>query len=178
MNSKIYFPAEDSLFLKGFMKREVDRLRPGKILDMGSGSGIQAEACIESGIKQENMTLSDINENALEMLRKKFPESRAIMSDLFAGIKDKYDLIIFNPPYLPDSRFDKKPDTSGGKNGSEIINRFLKDAKEHILSGGEILLLTSSFAKGVDFSGYERTLLGKKRIFFEELYVWRLKIKG
>jgi len=85
-------------------------------------------------------------------------------------------LIIFNPPYLPKSKFDEELDTTGGEKGSEIINRFLEEAKNHLASTGRILLLTSSLTKGINWQDYKKKLLGKKRIFFEELYVWNLSL--
>ncbi|MCL5730108.1 MAG: methyltransferase [Candidatus Pacearchaeota archaeon] len=173
----IYQPAEDSLFLSKFLKKEIVKIKPKKILDMGSGSGIQAKTCIKSGIKPKQITLADINKSAIDILRKRFPDSKVISSDLFGKIKERYDLIVFNPPYLPENEFDREQDTTGGKNGSEVINRFLEQAKDHLLPEGIILILTSSLTKRIDWSGYRKRLLGKKKLFFEELYVWGLNSK-
>ena len=172
---EIYFPAEDSFLLAEFVKKEINKSST-RVLDMGSGSGIQAETAIISGINPENITIAEINKNAVKLLKKKFPNSKVILSDLFFNIPDNemFDVIIFNPPYLPDSKFDKKLDTSGGKNGSGIINRFLEQAKSHLNKNSKILLLTSSFTKNIKWGNYSKQLLGKKRIFFEELYVWEL----
>ena len=173
---KIYQPSEDSFLLSEYVKREIKKIKPLKVLDMGSGSGIQAEIVIKEGINPEDITIVDINPDAIKLLKKKFPHSQVILSNLFSKIPDykKFDLIIFNPPYLPNNKFDRQPDTSGGKNGSEIINRFLKQAKSHLNKNGKILLLTSSLTKSIKWGNYSKKLLGKKRIFFEELYVWEL----
>lgn len=173
---EIYQPAEDSFLLSKFVKKEIEKIKPIKVLDMGSGSGIQAEACISAGIAEEDLTLADINKKAISHLKLKFPHSRIILSDLFSKIPDyeKFDLIIFNPPYLPNSKFDKQPDISGGKNGSHIINQFLKQAKSHLTKKGKIILLTSSHTKKINFLKYKKKLLGKKKLFFEELWVWGL----
>ena len=144
---------------------------------MGSGTGIQAQTCIEFGANPENLTLADINKKSIKFLKTKFPKSKIIHSDLFENIKGKFNLIIFNPPYLPeDSREseDSKLATTGGKNGSEIINKFLKQAKKHLGENGKILLLTSSLTKGIKWENWKKKLLGKKKLFFEELYVWEL----
>ncbi|MFZ1970987.1 MAG: HemK2/MTQ2 family protein methyltransferase [Candidatus Nanoarchaeia archaeon] len=171
---EIYQPAEDSFFLNSFLVKEIRELKQKKILDMGSGSGFQSKTLIENGIHPENIFLSDINKDAINNLKKEFPKSRVIESDLFKNVKDKFDLIIFNPPYLPEDKFDAGLETSGGKKGSKIINEFLKQARKHLLKNGKILILTSSFTKGIDWMDYNRKLLGKKKIFFEELYVWEL----
>jgi release factor glutamine methyltransferase len=174
--SEIYQPAEDSTFMSEFVKKEIKKRDSSKVLDMGSGSGIQAQTCINLGIISENLTLVDINPNAIKHLKNSFPNSKIIHSDLFKRIKDKYDLIIFNPPYLPNDKFDRNFDTSGGEKGSETINKFLQEAKNHLVIHGEILLLTSSLTKGINWLNYNRKLLGKKKIFFEELYVWKLTL--
>ena len=58
----------------------------------------------------------------------------SITSDLFDKIpkNKKFDIVAFNPPYLPeDKREDKESQltTTGGKKGNEITLRFLKKAK-------------------------------------------------
>ncbi|MBU3907165.1 MAG: methyltransferase [Nanoarchaeota archaeon] len=178
---EIYSPAEDSFFLASFVEKEINKINNKKskdklkILDMGSGSGIQAQTCILSGIKPENLTLIDINSTAISYLKKHFPLSTIIQSDLFTNVGDEtWDLIIFNPPYLPENKYDKKPDTTGGKKGDETIVRFLKQAKKHLNKNGKILLLTSSLTPNINFNrlGYKSRLLGEKKLFFEEIYVW------
>lgn len=172
--SEIYQPAEDSFLLAKFVKMEIEKAKFGKVLDMGSGSGIQSETAINEGIYPSEITLADINLDVIKFLKEKFPESKVILSDLFDKIDGKFDLIIFNPPYLSNNRFDNGSDTAGG---SKIINKFLKQARNHVSKKGEILLLTSSFGGKIDFSGYDREILGKDRIFFEELFVWKLSPK-
>ena len=144
---------------------------------MGSGSGVQAETL---KIKPENLTLVDINPEAVKHLKKEFPNSGVFKSNLFQNVKGKFDVIIFNPPYLPeDSRepAGSRVATTGGKKGSEVINRFLKQAHSHLNPNAKIFLLTSSLTKGISWKGYTKKLLSKKKVFYEELYVWKLKLR-
>ena len=173
---EIYKPAEDSFLLAKLVEKEIKKNKIIKVLDMGSGSGIQAETAIKSGINPKDIFLVDINPDAIKSLKKKFPKSKILLSDLFSKIPktQKFDLIIFNPPYLPNDKFDKEFDTSGGKSGSSIINLFLKNAEKYLSEKGRILLLTSSFTKRIDWQDYEKELLGNDRVFFEELSVWEL----
>ena len=104
-----------------------------------------------------------------------------IYSDLFSNIKEKFDIIIFNPPYLPEDKNNKedresKLATTGGKKGSEIINRFLQQAKKHLTKDGKIFLLTSSLTKNINWLDYKKKLIAKKKLFFEELMVWEIKV--
>ena len=172
----IYEPAEDSYFLSEILKKVIKN-KKAKILEVGAGSGIQAQTLIDLKISQKNLTLADINKKAISHLKKKFPDAKVILSDLFEKITGKFDFIIFNPPYLPENKNEPKSSrisTTGGKTGSEIINRFLKDAKNYSNKNTKIILLNSSLTKGIDWLNYEKNILSKKKIFFEELYVWKL----
>lgn len=171
-----YAPEEDSYFLSGFLAEIVKRERPKKVLDMGSGSGIQGETALKSGVGEEDLTLVDEDEKSVENLRKKFPKSLVARSDLFRDLNgnEKHDLMVFNPPYLPENELDGGKDTTGGKRGSETMNEFLRRAKDHLTENGSILILASSFTEGIDFSGYKKELLGEKNLFFEKLSVWKL----
>lgn len=184
---EIYSPAEDSYLLsesiKEFLKdKSKNKYKSIKILDMGSGSGILTTICKKLGFK--NILAADISEEAVEHLKKQ--KIKTIRSNLFSKIskKQKFDLIIFNPPYLPEHKYDKKPDTTAGKKGYELIIRFLKQARNHLEKDGVILLLFSSLSKPKIIKnktkqlGYNLKLLNSKKLFFEELYVYELTINS
>jgi len=152
-----------------------------KILDMGSGSGIQAKTCRELGFN--NVLAADINPEAIKELKKQ--KINVIHSDLFSKIdnKEKFNLIIFNPPYLPednDEPVDSKTATTAGKHGYELIIKFLKQAKTHLEKDGVILLLFSSLSKPniikeqAKQMNYKMKLLKRQKLFFEELFVYEL----
>ena len=175
----IYEPEEDSYLLSDVLKKEIPKLLKKKkdisILEIGCGSGIQLNSILESGVDKKNIFGVDINEDAVK--RCKSLGFNCIFSDLFSNVRGKFDLMVFNPPYLPED--DREPEeskliTTGGKTGSEIINKFLEESKKHLKEEGKIFLLVSSLTKGIDFSGYRKKILGKKKIFFEELRVYQL----
>src|SRR3989344_2309934 len=114
----IYDPEEDSFLLAKY----VDKFAKGKILDLGTGSGIQAEIALRH---TKNVLAVDINEEAVNYVKNK--NIKAKVSDLFSNINEKFDLIIFNPPYLPNENLEDKESrliTTGGKYGYEILERF------------------------------------------------------
>jgi release factor glutamine methyltransferase len=180
--SKIYQPAEDSFLLSEVIFDYIANLKNKEIkfLDMGAGSGVQAEAAVKAGIKKENITLADINLEAIDFLKKK--GFNAIHSDLFSIIKSKFDVIVFNPPYLPEDKYDKEKDTTGGKKGYETLLKFFKEAKKHLNEDGVIFVLLSSFTKPEILKrkikeDYEIKVVAERNLFFEKLFVWEVKPK-
>ena len=152
------------------------------ILDMGSGSGILILKCKELGFNR--LTAVDIDEETVNYLNKL--KIKAIRSDLFSNIKGKFDLIIFNPPYLPEDKREPKDSrihTTAGKKGYELIINFLEQAKNYLKDSGKILLLFSSLSKPSVIKnkarelGYKMKLLNKKKLFFEELFVYEFMMK-
>ncbi|MCX6746582.1 MAG: methyltransferase [Candidatus Pacearchaeota archaeon] len=178
----IYSPAEDSYLMSKILENNLPELikqNPDlKFLEIGTGNGIHLQTALDLRIKKENIFSSDINQEAVSHC--KSLGFNCIHSDLFENFKKemKFSLIIFNPPYLPeDSKEprDSRIATTGGKKGSETINKFLEQAKNYLDKNGKIFLLTSSFTKGINFKGYKKRLLEKKKLFFEEICVWELK---
>ena len=181
----IYEPAEDSYLLKETIKdylKDKNKDKPIKIMDMGSGSGIQAKACKELGF--ENILAVDINPKVVDYLKEQ--KLNVVQGDLFSEIEgDAFDLIVFNPPYLPEDKRepeDSKLATTAGKKGYEIIIRFLKDAKNYLSYNGRILLLFSSLSKPeiiINKSkelGYKNNLLKSLKLDFEELFVYEFRL--
>ena len=178
----IYSPREDSFLLQRNLKHYV---KGKSVLDIGSGSGILAEAALKN--KASSVTASDIDNNAIKLLKNKFQNTskiKVIKSDLFSNIKSKFDVILFNPPYLPqDAREDKESSiiTTGGKHGDELTLKFLKQAKSHLNKNGIILLITSSLTfqerilnliKKLKFTS---RVIDSQKLFMEELELLEIR---
>lgn len=173
----IYSPREDSYLLEKYVKK----YSKGKsVLDMGSGSGIQAKAAQLS--KAKYILASDINPESVNLLKKE--GINAIKSDLFSNIKEKFDIIAFNPPYLPEDEEEDKESkliTSAGKKGDEIIVKFLKQAKNHLKKRSTILLIVSSLTPKSNINNIikkqytKKTVLETKSFFFETLEIWKIQ---
>ncbi|HLC73192.1 MAG TPA: HemK2/MTQ2 family protein methyltransferase [Candidatus Nanoarchaeia archaeon] len=165
----IYEPSDDSFLLQKYVKK----FAKGRVLDLGCGSGIQALTALEN---TKDVIASDISKDAVEFCKKK--GVNAIYSDLFSNINDKFDLIIFNPPYLPKDEVDKEFSLalSGGEKGNELVERFLKDAKKYLRKDGKILIVFSSLTPNVLklFKKYDYKFkkLEQLKYFFERIYVY------
>lgn len=173
----MYNPAEDSELMAEFLPLVIKKEHPRSFLDMGCGSGIQSATAIKAGLAKENILAVDIDDEALKETSKLGVETRK--SDLFQNVKkeEKFDLIAFNPPYLPEHKHEKGKDTTGGKEGWEIIARFLEGARAHLTEKGKILMLFSSLTKKervealIKEDGYSFRVLAVQKQFMEDLYL-------
>ncbi len=152
----MYEPREDSFLLKGVVEGE----KAGRALDMGTGSGIIARE-LAKGCGE--VVAADVERVEVEGVE-------FVESDLFENVEGKFDLITWNPPYLPGDEF---PDLDCG-DGSLII-RFFTEARGHLREGGRILLVISSLSpvgrEEIEGEGYETRVVAKKKLAFEELSV-------
>lgn len=172
----VYSPREDSFLLE----IEVKKLAKGKtFLDMGSGSGFQSKSALKAGAK--SVLAADVDDESVKELKNQ--GIRAIKSNLFSNVNGKFDLIAFNPPYLPEDPRECKESklaTTGGKKGDEIIIKFLKGAKNHLSKNGIILLVVSSLTPRKEIltlikkQKMNKKILSSEKFFFEELEVWKL----
>ncbi|MBI1968612.1 methyltransferase [Candidatus Woesearchaeota archaeon] len=179
----VYEPAEDSFLLQKLVKEHAF----GRVLDMGSGSGIQAFAAAASPRVREVLAV-DIDQEALAQLRQKIAKEKiaakkikTLQSDLFEHIAGKFDTIIFNPPYLPQDPGIEDHAIYGGKKGWELAERFFSQAGNYLTSKGKILFLFSSLTnkEKIDeiishqlFTFQER---GRHKLAFEELLVYSIE---
>jgi len=177
----IYSPAEDSWLLA----KEVEKYAFGKVLDMGSGSGVQAEAALKN-LAVKDVLAVDINPEVIKYVEKIDSRIYAVQSDLFNSLIGKFDTIVFNPPYLPkDPKEDEESAlaTTGGEKGYEVLERFIKTSKTFLKQKGRILITFSSLTdktfvnKIINEAGYDFVELAKQKISFEELYVYALTKK-
>lgn len=140
----VYEPREDSLLLAEILEKE--DLAGKKCLDMGSGCGFLSILMAKQGAE---VIAADINKDAVEVTRNNASRNNALLtavrSDLFENVKDEYDLIVFNAPYLPSEEKEKDEQTYyGGPTGRAVIERFLVYAKQFLKPEGKILLLFST----------------------------------
>jgi len=172
----MYPISEDSLFLAEILRGYIKKIKNKKeitYLDMGTGSGILASVAEKAGIRKENVIAVDVDKECVNFVKKN--GFNCIQSNLFSRIKKKFNIITFNAPYLPENKFDKKPDTTGGKKGDEISIRFIKEARKHLLNKGIIFLLISSFTPFERIKKLKPKVIAKKKLFFEELLILEIK---
>jgi release factor glutamine methyltransferase len=108
------------------------------VLDLGTGSGcIGLTLALEE--KKMSVTVSDISDLALKVTtqnkNKLNVNAHIIQSDLFKNIEGKFDIIVSNPPYIPDHEVvdnivAKEPSVAlyGGSLGVDFYERIIKES--------------------------------------------------
>ena len=179
---EVYPPAEDTFLL---LRVSLSEARPAdSVLEIGCGSGLISQ---ELRPKVFHLLATDINPHAARAARAKGIE--VIRADLFNGIKGKFDLILFNAPYLP-TRPEERTGywidraLDGGESGRETVDRFIAGLSRHLLPGGRALLLISSLTglgevrEAAAAAELSAEVVVEEGCFFERLYVLRLGIIG
>jgi len=178
----VYEPAEDS-----FMIAENLFVNKGeKVLDMGTGCGILGVIAAE---KASSVLSVDINLNAVRCAKENAKVNGVaekmffIHGDLFSPIRSgvKFDLIMFNPPYLPSEPSEGREwiemAWAGGLNGRAVIDRFLREVQDHLKIGGRVLLVQSTLAdvnktlKILEEKGFRVRIVEKRNLPFFEVAV-------
>ena len=182
----VYEPREDSELLAGVVREHAR----GSCLDMGTGSGIQAFAALESqsvtrvlAVDKNPAAVVRVNERIATLPPEQHARVSAAESDLFSSIPadESFDTIMCNPPYLPSEGNDDDPALYGGPGGYEWIVRFLDQATRHLVPDGQMLLLFSSLSnkERIDAELKHRHLvfeeLSQLAMFFERLHVYRIR---
>lgn len=121
-----------------------------RILEIGTGSGCIAIACALA-FPGSAVVATDISPEALEVarlnVRRHGVEDRVRLqqADLFDGVAGRFDLILSNPPYVPDGDLADMPPEfaweprgalSGGADGLDLVRRIIRDAPAHLAPGG------------------------------------------
>ena len=122
------------------------------ILDLCTGSGAIAIA-MKHKMPELEVWASDISKKALAMAHKNSARHNTrihfIKSDLFSNIKNSFDMIITNPPYIcsgkisslaPEVKREPRLALDGGHDGLDLIRRIIQDSVQHLLPGGILLM--------------------------------------
>ena len=123
-----------------------------KVLDLCTGSG-----CIAITISKKadiKVYASDVSEDALSVAKKNCQtidaQVKFVNSDLFNNIKDKFDIIVSNPPYIKSQdilsledevkRNDPLLSLDGGEDGLYFYKEIAKTAPKYLTKNGKIFL--------------------------------------
>ena len=178
---EVYAPEADTYLL---CETALNECRPGeRVLEVGTGSGYIAAQLS----KRAFVVATDISPHAVREACR--AGVAVVRTDLFSGICGLFNLVVFNPPYLP-TREDERLDDwleyalDGGEDGRQVIQRFACEVRRILGRDGRILLLISSLTGLPEVTllfeneGFESEILEKRTVFDEDLFVLRIRDNG
>lgn len=125
-----------------------------RILDLGTGSGCIAVACALA-FPDSRIDATDVSQDALQVARINVQRHglehrvRLHESDVFAALpQHAYDIIVSNPPYVPEPEIKKLPPEylaepklglAGGGDGLQIVRRLLAQSASYLAEAGLLI---------------------------------------
>ena len=178
----MYAPSDDTFLLADCIIQYNGRWA----LEIGVGSGLLLD------ILQKNFTYvagSDIDLQALQQCKQQTSSSSSnvllVCCDAGSAFDiGKFDLIVSNPPYLPndDNNNSLDPTVHGGPTGIEATVHFINSALPLLAGDGKLLIVISSFAnssaldKVVLENNMHKKVVKEKRLFYETLSIVELSL--
>ncbi len=156
LHPEVYDPAEDTFLLLDSLQ-----LIPGNtVLEIGTGCGIIALECARQGCPT---ICTDLNPYAISLTKQNIDQNSRLLiapievreGNLFTIINndEHFDIIIFNPPYLPTQPEEKIGGSgwfdlalNGGVDGLQTTRKFLETLSNHLKQKGVAYLVFSSLS--------------------------------
>ena len=124
-----------------------------RVLEIGTGGGAIAVACARA-FPHATVDAVDVSDAALELARENCAAHDVgdrvglFRSDVYAGVSDRYDLIVGNPPYVdagtmaaldPEYLHEPRIGLEAGADGLDCVRRILAGASAHLRPGGVLV---------------------------------------
>ncbi|MEW6603430.1 MAG: methyltransferase [Thermoproteota archaeon] len=167
----MYIPSDDTFLLADCIKLYSGRWA----LEIGVGSGVLLNL-LEKNFA--HVAGSDIDLRALRHCRGR-SGAMLVCCDAASAFAGRFDLVVSNPPYLPDDKV-RDPAVHGGPAGIEVTIHFMESAMPLLARGGKMLFIVSSLADSsaldnlIKEKKMNKKVIKEKRLFYETLSVIEL----
>ncbi|MES2154496.1 MAG: HemK2/MTQ2 family protein methyltransferase [bacterium] len=181
----VYVPSDDTFLLAKAVAQEVV---PGqRFVEVGCGAGLVSLVAAHAGAA---VTATDLNPHAIATARHNARENHlgmdVVQADLLAGLSGPFDVVAFNPPYLPTAPDEVVPGPlnlafDGGKDGNGTVLRFAQQLSRLAHRPRTVLVVHSSLsdpgplAAAMAALGYTCDVVLEENHFFERLAVRRFR---
>ncbi|WP_208434948.1 peptide chain release factor N(5)-glutamine methyltransferase [Bartonella phoceensis] len=145
-----------------FLKKKGEKSEKITLLDMGTGSGAIAIVILKQ-IPQSYAVAVDISEDALKTATKNAKNAEVInrftplLSNWFASVTGQFDLIISNPPYIPEKDIKKLAKEVrlhdplralvGGKDGLDFYRKLAHEAANYLKAGSGCIAVEIGYSQ-------------------------------
>lgn len=193
---EVLIPRPETEILVEASVNALSSLKKPRFCELGVGSGC-VSISILVGLPNATAVAGDVSRSALAVAQRNAAihnvddRIELVESDLFSNIEERFDLIVSNPPYIPEEDIislqpevrDYEPITalSGGPKGLDIIERVVRNAPSHLVDGGSLMMeigirqseaVSAMFDQSVwhtphflpDLQQIPRTLIAKLRV--------------
>lgn len=173
----MYFPSDDSIFLSDIVNQYHGQLA----LEVGTSSGI----ILKELSKNFRIAIgTDLDLNSLIHSQSILKNDNLICCDAASALHNvMFDLIVTNPPYLPNNPNHVDKTIDGGPSGIEVSIHILTSALDKLTKTGKILIVVSSFSNKKKLERFivENNLvmkqIAKKNLFYESLEIMEISRK-
>jgi release factor glutamine methyltransferase len=180
-NLNVYLPSEDTFLLE----EAIPKFKRDLAIDVGTGSGYLAFS-LSKFVKY--VVATDIEKNAVKYAlnvskKRNIYNVDFVVANLFDCFRNNiFDLVVFNPPYLPYNGITTEIDiqTIFNLKNKNIIIEFLSKLKNMLKINSECYIVLSSLSpidEIINFAesqGLKQEKVCSKRFFFEEIFVLKL----
>lgn len=180
-HNDVYLPSDDTFLLARAVKESV-RARD-RFLDVGCGAGLVSLAAARAGARA---VACDLNPHAVLLTRHNAQENGlhvdAVRCDLLGGLAGPFDVVAFNPPYLPTAEEDHVEGLldlafDGGPDGNQVVLNFADQLAQLDGLPRQVLVVHSSLSdprpleEAMGRLGYQAEVALEENHFYEVLTV-------
>lgn len=193
LHPEVYDPAEDTFLLINSLKVS----EGNSVLEIGTGCGLVALECARIGA---NVVCTDINPYSVYLAKRNYNSNKHLIKGRFE-VRDGYlfspihsnelfDVIIFNPPYLPTKEKDLVGGsgwfdvaTDGGIDGLKITSEFIYKLPNYLKQNGNAYFVFSTLSDREKLESlilkrkFQFKILKKSKFNSETISIYSLKKK-